>query len=77
MRVAIYPRVSREEQVHGYSLDAQLDACRAYATAQGWTVVREFIEPGLTGTNDRRPAFQAMIAAALAGEFDIIEVLNA
>lgn len=74
MRVAIYPRVSREEQVHGYSLEAQLEACRAYAAAQGWTVVREFIEPGLSGTNDRRPVFQAMIAAALAGEFDIILV---
>jgi DNA invertase Pin-like site-specific DNA recombinase len=74
MRVALYTRVSREEQVHGYSLEAQLEACRAYAAAQGWTVVREFVEPGLTGTNDRRPAFQAMIAAALAGEFDVILV---
>lgn len=74
MRVAIYPRVSREEQVHGYSLDAQLDACRAYAAAHGWEVVREFVEPGLTGTNDKRPAFQAMIAAALAGEFDVVLV---
>jgi hypothetical protein len=43
MRVAIYPRVSREEQVQGYSLAAQLEACRAYAAAQGWEVVAEVV----------------------------------
>lgn len=74
LRVAIYPRVSREEQVHGYSLDAQIDACCAYAQAQGWVVVEVYVEPGLTGTNDKRPAFQAMIADAMAGKFDIVLV---
>jgi site-specific DNA recombinase len=74
MRVAIYTRVSREEQITGYSLDAQLDACRGYALTQGWEIVNEFVEPGLTGTTDKRPAFQAMIQAALDGDFDVVLV---
>jgi DNA invertase Pin-like site-specific DNA recombinase len=74
MRVAIYTRVSREEQITGYSLDAQLDACRGYALTQGWEIVNEFIEPGVTGTSDKRPAFQAMIRSALAGECDVVLV---
>jgi len=74
MRVAIYTRVSREEQITGYSLDAQLDACRGYAGGQGWEIVSEFVEPGVTGTSDKRPAFQAMIRSALAGECDVVLV---
>ncbi|WP_129675822.1 recombinase family protein [Candidatus Chloroploca sp. Khr17] len=39
LSVAIYIRVSSEEQVEGYSLEAQLRACRAYAELRGWIVV--------------------------------------
>ena len=38
MRAALYARVSDEEQVKGYSLDAQKRAFRAYAESQGWDV---------------------------------------
>ena len=29
--IAVYSRVSSDEQVHGYSLDAQVNACKAFA----------------------------------------------
>lgn len=74
MRVAIYARVSREEQVTGYSLDAQLDFCLVISQDRDYIVCRQFIEPGISGTSDKRPAFQAMIRAALAGEFDAVLV---
>ena len=38
MRAALYARVSDEEQVEGYILDAQKRAVRAYVESQGWDV---------------------------------------
>ena len=37
MRTGIYVRVSSEEQVQGYSLDAQARLARDYCEAHGWT----------------------------------------
>jgi len=73
---AIYARVSSSEQVKGYSIDAQLDAGRAYAAAQGWEVSGEYIDAGLSGTTDRRPAFKRVIRDALAGQFGVIIVYS-
>ena len=39
-RAAVYHRVSSEEQVEGYSLDAQQRATAAYCAAHGWELVR-------------------------------------
>src|SRR5204862_6978766 len=36
-----------------------------YCLSRGWEVAAEFVEPGNTATDDRRPAFQAMIDAAM------------
>lgn len=74
MRIALYARVSKREQAEGYSLDAQLDAMRAYAEAHGWEVVREYIDPGFPGRTDERPAFRRLIRDAMAGLFDAILV---
>lgn len=41
MRAATYYRVSSEEQVEGYCLDAQQRAARLYCEAKGWEVVNE------------------------------------
>ncbi len=49
-RAAIYHRVSSEEQVEGYSLDAQDRATRAYCEAHGWIVA------GCIATRARAPA---------------------
>ena len=35
MKAALYARVSSEEQVEGYSIDAQLRACRNFAKEKG------------------------------------------
>ncbi|MFZ5818114.1 MAG: recombinase family protein [Bacillota bacterium] len=65
MRAAIYVRVSSEEQAEeGYSIPAQLKALRGYAGQQGWQVVAEFVEEGVSGRTDDRPQFQAMVRAA-------------
>lgn len=37
----------------------------AYALTKGWTVTDEFVELGVTVTDEKRPAFHAMIEAGL------------
>jgi len=41
-RAGIYHRVSSEEQIEGYSLDAQQRATIAYCAAHDWEVVEEY-----------------------------------
>ena len=43
---AIYARVSSEEQVQGYSIQAQLRACREWAEKHGYAVAKEYVEEG-------------------------------
>ena len=74
MRVALYTRVSTNEQAEGLSLDAQLRALRLHAAEHGHDVVGEFVDGGFSATNDKRPAFQRMIAAARNGLLDAILV---
>ena len=77
MRAALYARVSSEEQVEGYSIDAQLRQCRDYAKNQGWTVVAEYVDEGRSARAEdtsKRPKFKAMLEAAKNREFDILIV---
>ena len=74
MHAALYTRVSKEEQVQGYSLDAQLDAMRRHCLQMGWQVVAEFVEPGASARTAQRSQFQPMIAQARAHAFHILLV---
>ena len=77
MRAAIYARVSSEEQVEGYSLDAQLRACRSFVTDHGWTAVREYVEEGRSARTDdisKRPQFKRMIDDVQLRLFDVIVI---
>lgn len=65
-RAALYLRVSTGRQAESdLSIPDQRRQIAAYCVAKGWDVAAEFVEPGNTATDDRRPAFQAMIDAAL------------
>jgi len=77
-RAAVYVRVSTDEQAtEGYGLDVQRARCRARAVSNGWTVVAEYADEGISGTKDAtaRPGLAAMLDAAHAGEIDAIIVL--
>ena len=76
MRAAIYSRVSHEEQVEGWSLDAQHELCLALVNQRGWTVAPQHIhfEPGRSAKTDARPAFQRMMRQAQARQLDYIIV---
>lgn len=65
MRVAIYARVSTQEQAdEEVPIAAQVRECTDYALAKGWTVVAVFKDEGISGHTDARPGFQEMIASA-------------
>lgn len=76
MRAAIYSRVSHEEQVEGWSLDAQHELCMALVQQRNWSIAPQHIhfEPGRSAKTDARPAFQRMMRQAQARQFDYIIV---
>ncbi len=80
LRCAIYTRKSSEEGLEQSfnSLDAQREACEAYARSQaheGWQVLPEFYDDGgFSGGNMERPALARLLAQIEAGKVDIIIV---
>ncbi|WP_233586789.1 recombinase family protein [Caulobacter sp. 602-1] len=76
-RAALYLRVSTGRQAENdLSIPDQRRQLEAYCEAKGWTVAAEFVEPGASATDDRRPAFQAMIEAGTVKPpaFDVVLV---
>ena len=63
--IAVYARVSTSKQAEkDLSIPDQLSQMRAWCQAAGHTVGAEYIEPGASATDDRRPVFQRMITEA-------------
>ena len=69
MRCAIYARVSTSEQ----TCDNQLIELRRYVEARGWTGT-EFVDSGVSGVKDRRPALDALLKDAKRRRFDVLVV---
>jgi site-specific DNA recombinase len=66
MAVALYARVSTTRQADkDLSIPDQLRQMRDWCGKQGFAVGAEYIEPGASATDDRRPEFQKMIADAM------------
>jgi DNA invertase Pin-like site-specific DNA recombinase len=64
-RAELYLRVSTGRQAeHDLSIPDQRRQLRAYCEAKCIEVVTEFVEPGASATDDRRPEFQRMVDAA-------------
>ena len=72
MRVALYARVSTGDQ----TVDPQLDALCSYAAARGLEVVEAYVDQGFSGSKDRRPALDEMLAKAKRRSFDAIAVVK-
>ncbi len=67
-RVAIYCRVSTLEQ----RPEIQRDALRSYAHSRGLEIVGEYVDHGVSGARDRRPALDSMLADARRRRFDAV-----
>lgn len=74
MTVALYCRVSTDEQVHGFSIDNQKERLEAYAISQGWRDFQFYIDDGYSGTSMDRPALKRMIHHAEGGGINTVIV---
>ncbi|MFC1869777.1 recombinase family protein [Chloroflexota bacterium] len=63
-KVVIYARVSSEKQDVDLSISGQVKALRDYASHNGCTVVKEYIDEAESGRSIDRPGFKQMIVAA-------------
>ena len=66
-RVAIYVRVSGEEQVKGYSIGEQKDRLKTYCKLKDWIVVKTYEDPAFSGGTMDRPGLQSMLSACRKG----------
>lgn len=74
-RAVIYLRVSSEEQAkEGNGLEAQQDACMAYAERLGYTVAATTRDEGISGTAgiEERPGLAAALGICTAGKADVL-----
>jgi DNA invertase Pin-like site-specific DNA recombinase len=67
MTAAIYARVSTFDQ----EPENQLAELRRYIAARGWTAV-EYVDKGVSGTKDRRPALDELVRDAKRRRFDAL-----
>jgi DNA invertase Pin-like site-specific DNA recombinase len=70
MKVAIYGRVSTAEQ----NATMQLEELRTYCQPRQRTVVEEFIDSGISGSKESRPALNRLLADAKRRKFDAVLV---
>jgi len=71
MNVALYLRMSTDKQ--DTSIPQQRAALERYAERQGYAIVREYRDEGISGdATAKRKGFQKMIAEAPGGDFDRI-----
>ncbi len=71
MIAALYARYSSDNQ-RAESIVAQLRASREYCRQRGYTIIKEYADEAMTGTNDQRPQYQQMLVDAEAGMFEVI-----
>ena len=71
MKVAIYARYSTDLQ-DKTSIDGQVANCKVLAEKEGFEVVATFADEGISGNDDTRPQYQAMLTALKAGQFECI-----
>ena len=69
----IYARYSSDKQTE-QSIEGQLHICYDYAKRNDITVVNEYIDRAMTGTNDNRKAFQQMLKDSSKKAWDYVLV---
>lgn len=73
MKIALYARVSTEEQAkHGLSIDTQLDNLRVWAKVNGHSVIGEYVDAGVSARKNpaKRPELQRLL-----GDLDKVELI--
>ena len=71
MKIAIYARVSTN---NGQDPEMQLRELREYGQRRGWEVVNEYVDVGISGTREKRPQLDRLLADAHRRYFDVVVV---
>ena len=77
-RIAIYARVSSDQQAQHNTIASQLAAIQAFATTQGVKVDPDliFADNGISGTTLMRPKLDLLRDKAVAGDIEQILMLS-
>ena len=71
MRVALYARVSTLNLQHA---DMQVAELREYVARRGWEIVGEFVDEGVSGAKESRPALNRLMAECRKRRVDAVVV---
>ena len=69
-RIAVYARVSTSDQ----STESQLLDLRRYVRERGWDIFKEYVDEGISGTKDSRPALNELMNDAKKRRLDVVLV---
>jgi DNA invertase Pin-like site-specific DNA recombinase len=72
VKTAIYARVSTGNG--SQSPDSQLFEIREYCKRRGWETIHEYVDIGVSGSKEQRPALEKLLADAHRRRFDSVVV---
>jgi DNA invertase Pin-like site-specific DNA recombinase len=72
MKAAIYARVSMANS--GQSPEMQMRELREYCERRGWQIAGEYVDSGISGAKEKRPALDRLMADAHKRRFDVVAV---
>src|ERR1039458_3680746 len=72
IRAALYARVSTLN--HGQDPEVQLGEIREYCRRRGFTVAHEYVDKGICGSREQRPALDKLLAACRKRLVDAVVV---
>lgn len=70
-RIGLYARVST---LNGQHPEMQLDELREYASRRGWQIAGEYVDEGVSGSKESRPALNRLLADARQRKLDAVLV---
>jgi site-specific DNA recombinase len=73
VKAVIYTRFSSDRQRES-SCEDQARVCRRRIDAEGWQLVNHYADEAISGLRADRPAYQQMLKAAAAREFDVLVI---
>ncbi|MDR0675722.1 MAG: recombinase family protein [Elusimicrobiota bacterium] len=74
-KAVIYARYSTSNQTEN-TIEAQVRACENYAFQNNFVIINHYIDRGISGAKENRPAFQSMMRDARLNLFSCILVFQ-
>src|SRR4030088_2910710 len=72
LQLAIYARVSTEEQRDGQNIDSQIGELERFSREKGWPIVKTYKDEGWSGGVMERPELDRLRDDAQKGVFDAV-----